>query len=103
MTPEHALQQLRADGISDGEILLRLLGRRGLRRLHDAERLAMQRRDITELRRDGHTLPEIVTYLQAAYGVGRSQAYALVSSQCAVATGRGNQDDSGMDSERPIS
>ena len=103
MSPEHAISQLRAQGVSDDEILLRLLGRRGLRRLHDAERLASQRRDIAELHRDGHTLPEIVTYLQAAYGVGRSQAYALVSSQCAVATGRGNQDDSGMDSQRPTS
>ena len=103
MTPEAALNQLRIDGVTDDEILLRLLGRRGVRRLHDAERLAMQRRDITELRRDGHTLPEIVTYLQAAYGVGRSQAYALVSSQYAVATGRENVDDSGTDSERPIS
>jgi hypothetical protein len=103
MTPETALNQLRADGISDDEILLRILGRRGVRRLHDAERLAMQRRDITELRRDGHTLPEIVTYLQAAYGIGRSQAYALVSSQYAVATGRENVDDSGMESTRSTS
>ena len=103
MSPEAAINQLRADGISDDAILLRLLGRRGLRRLHDAERLASQRRDIAELHRDGHTVPEIVSFLMAAYALGRSRAYVLASSQYAVASGRENVDDSGMDSQRPTS
>ena len=97
MTPETALNQLRADGLSDEEILLRLVGRRGLRRLHDAERLTMQHRDIAELRRDGHTLPEIVRFLMAAYAIGRAQAYRLASHDYAVASGRENVDHKGKD------